>query len=179
MAGAVPSSSLRISPVDRRGRKIDPAVLAAAEEILPRAVAHGTKLLGDLAVIANLLEETAAVVSRRLQSDPSLILNLPGYLLICFVRKVNRVKSRQVVTVSVSQAAQPNVAWADPSEQLYTKILLDEFLVRCDFITRDMASRRMAGYSWEEIGRVHGMSGHAAEIRVRYVFQQVRGKLKI
>ncbi len=179
MAGAVPSSSFRISPVDRLGRKIDPAVLAACKEILPRAVAHGIKVLGDLAVIANLLEEAAAVVSRKLQSDPSLILNVPGYLLVCFVRKVNRVKSRQVVTVSMSTAVRPDVAWADPSEQLYTKILLDEFLVRCDFITRDMASRRMAGYSWEEIGKAHGMSAHAAEIRVRYVFQQVRGKLKI
>jgi hypothetical protein len=179
MAGAVPSSSFRISPVDRLGRKIDPAVLAAAEEILPRAVAHGTKLLGDLAVIANLLEETAAVVSRRLQSDSSLILNLPGYLLICFVRKVNRVKSRQVVTVRIPEAVRPNVAGADPSDQLYTKILLDEFLARCDFITRDMASRRMAGFSWEEIGRVHGMSAYAAEQRVWCVFQQARGKLKI
>jgi hypothetical protein len=179
MAGAVPSSSFRVSPVDRLGRKIDPAVLAAAEEILPRAVAHDMKLLGDLAVIANLLEEAAAVVSRRLQSDPSLILNVPGYLLMCFVRKVNRAKRREVVTVSMSEAVRPRLAWADPSDQLYTKILLDEFLARCDFITRDMASRRMAGYSWEEIGGVHGMSAHAAEQRVWYVFQQVRGKLKI
>ncbi len=179
MAGVGPSTSFRISPVDRRGRKIDPTVLAAAEEIIPRAVSHGLKLLGDLAVIANLLEEAAAVVSRRLQSNPSLILNLPGYLLVCFVKKANRVKRRQVVTVSLSEAVLPKVAWADPSDQLYTKILFDEFLARCDFITRDMASLRMAGYSWAEIGRVHGMSAHAAEERVRYVFQQVRGKLKI
>src|SRR5689334_7536414 len=165
MAGAAPSTSLRISPVDRLGRKIDPAVLAAAEEIIPRAVAHGMKLLGDLAVIANLLEEAAAVVSRRLQTDPSLIVNVPGYLLMCFLRKVNRFKRKQVVTVSLSEAFLATVAWADPSDELYTKILLDEFLARCDFVTRDMASRRMAGSSWEEIGRIHGMSAHAAEQR--------------
>jgi hypothetical protein len=179
MAGAGPSSSFRISPIDRLGRKIDPAVLAASEEILPRAVAHGMKVLGDLAVIANLLEEAAAVVSRRLQSDPSLTLDLPGYLLVRFVKKVNRFKRKQVVTASLSEAFQATVAWADPSDRLYTKILLDEFLARCDFITRDMASRRMAGCSWEEVGRVHGMSAYAAEQRVWYVFQQVRGKLKI
>ena len=179
MAGPGPSSSFRISPVDRLGRKIDPAVLAAAEEILPRAVAHGMKLLGDLAVIVNLLQEAAAIVSRRLQSNPSLILNLPGYLVVCFVKKVNRFKRKQVVTASLSEAFRATVAWADPSRELYTKILLDEFLVRCDFITRDMASRRIAGFSWEEIGRVHRMSAHAAEQRVWYVFQQVRGKLKI
>jgi DNA-directed RNA polymerase specialized sigma24 family protein len=179
MAGAVPSGSFRIGPVDRLGRRIDPAVLAAAEEILPRAVAHGVKLLGDLAVIANLLEEAAAVVSRRLHSDPSLILNVPGYLLMCFVRKANRLKRKQLVTVSLSETVRPKVAWADPTDQLHAKILLDEFLARCDFITRDMVWRRKAGFSWEEIGRVHGISAHAAEERVRYVFQQVRGKLKI
>lgn len=179
MAGAGPSSSFRIGAVDRLGRKIDPALLAAAEEIFPRAVAHGMKLLGDLAVIANLLEETAAVVSRRLQSDPSLIFNLPGYLLVCFVKKVNRLKRKQVVAASLSEAFRATVAWADPSHELYTKILLDDFLARCDFITRDMASRQMAGFSWEEIGRVHGMSAHAAEQRVWYVFRQVRAKLKI
>src|SRR5690349_19930433 len=127
MAGVGPSTSFRISPVDRRGRKIDPAVLAAAEEIIPRAVAHGMKLLGDLAVIANLLEETAAVVSRRFQSNPSLIHNLPGYHLVCFVKKVNRFKRKQVVTVNLSEAFRTTVAWADPSHELYTKILLDEF----------------------------------------------------
>ena len=179
MAGAVPSSSFRISSVDRLGRRIDPAVLTAAEEILPRAVAHGVKLLGDLAVIANLLEEAAAVVSRKLQSDPSLILNVPGYLLMCFVRKVNRAKRKEPLMVNLSEAVRPKLAWADPSDQLHTKILLDEFLARCDFITRDMVWRRKAGFSWEEIGRVHGISGHAAEERVRYVFQQVRGKLRI
>ena len=179
MAGAGPSSSFRISPIDRLGRKIDPAVLAASEEILPRAVAHGMKVLGDLAVIATLLEEAAAVVSRRLQSDPSLTLDLPGYLLVRFVKKVNRFKRKQVVTPGLSEAFRATVAWADPSDRLDTKILLDEFLARCDFITRDMASRRMAGCSWEEIGGVHGMSAYAAEQRVWYVFQQVRGKLKI
>jgi hypothetical protein len=87
--------------------------------------------------------------------------------------------SRYQVFRSLSEAFRATVAWADPSRELYAKILLDEFLASCDFITRDMASRRMAGFSWEETGRVHGMSAHAAEQRVWYVFQQVRGKLKI
>lgn len=70
MAGVGPSTSFRISPVDRRCRKIDPAVLAAAEQIIPRAVSHGMELLGDLAVIANFLEEAAAVFSRKTSVQP-------------------------------------------------------------------------------------------------------------
>jgi len=59
------------------------------------------------------------------------------------------------------------------------KILVDEFLDHCDFITQDMFWRRVEGFSWEEIGRVYEMSAHAALERVRHVFQQVRARLKI
>jgi DNA-directed RNA polymerase specialized sigma24 family protein len=184
MAGAVPSGSFRISPVDRLGRRIDPAVLAAAEEISLAAVAYGMKLLGDLAVIANLLEEAAATVSRRLQSQSSRtaaqqIQNLPAFLLVCFRRKVHRAKRKQVVTVSMREVARSKPSWADPAAEFDMKILIDEFLTRCDFITQDMVWRRLQGYSWKEIGGAHGMSAHAAEERCSHVFQQVREKLKI
>jgi len=36
-------SLVRLNAVDRRGRKIEPAVLAAAEEIYPKALDHGLK----------------------------------------------------------------------------------------------------------------------------------------
>jgi DNA-directed RNA polymerase specialized sigma24 family protein len=184
MAGPVPSGSFRISPVDRLGRRIDPAVLAVAEEIRPVAVAHGLKLLGDPAVVANLLEEAAAIVSRRLESQRSQtasqqIHSVPRYLYTCFIRKVNRVKRKQLVTVGLIETVRPKPAWADPSAQLDMKILADEVLAQCDFITQDMFWRRTEGYSWEEIGRVHEISAHAAEKRFSQTFQQVRGKLKI
>ena len=181
MAGPVRSGSFRISPVDRLGRRIDPAVLAAVEEILARAVAYGLKLLGDPAVIANLLEEAAAVVTRRLRSQgPQQIQNVPRYLYRCFKRKVNRAKRKQVVTVSLLEADLRKPAWADPSAQFYMKILADELMARCDFITQDMEwQRQWEGDSWKEVGRVHGMSAHAAQERCRHVLQQVREKLKI
>jgi DNA-directed RNA polymerase specialized sigma24 family protein len=179
MAGPAPGGFFRISPVDRLGRRIDPSVLAAAEEILPRAVAHGVKMLGDLAVIANLLEDAVVVVSRRLQSDPSSIFDIPAYLLRCFRRKVSRFKRKQVVTVSLGEGVRAALGWADPTDQLLMKILVGEVLARFDPITREMFWWRKARFSWEEIGRMYGMSAHAAEQRVRYVFQQVREKLKI
>jgi DNA-directed RNA polymerase specialized sigma24 family protein len=176
MAGAAPSSSFRISPVDQLGRRIDPAVLAVAEQILRRAVAPGLKLLGDPAMVANLLEEAAAIVSLRLQSQQ--IQNVPAYLLKCFLRKVNRLKSRQIVTVHLDEGQWEGIAWTDPSAQFDMKILCDEFLARCDCITQCMLRRRLQGYSWKEIGKLHGMSAHAAEERCSHVLQQVREKLK-
>jgi hypothetical protein len=41
----------RLNALDRRGRKIEPAVLEAAEGIYSRALEHGLKLLGDPAVV--------------------------------------------------------------------------------------------------------------------------------
>jgi DNA-directed RNA polymerase specialized sigma24 family protein len=181
MAGPAPGGFFRISPVDRFGRRIDPVVRAAAEEILPRAVAHGSELLDDLAVMTNLLEESAAIVSRRLRSHecPQQIRKVRAYLYVCFLRKVNRFKRKQVVTVSLEETVRSRPAWADPSAQFDMKILIDEFLARCDSVTQVMFWLRMKGHSWEEIGRIYDISPNGAKERVRYVFQQVRGKLNI
>jgi DNA-directed RNA polymerase specialized sigma24 family protein len=158
--------------------------LAAVEQILPMAVWHGSRLLGDPAVITNLLEDAAAIVSRRLQSQCSLadrqqIHNVPAYLLTCFKRKVNRAKRKEVVTVSLDETVRPEAAGVNPAAQFDLKILADEYLARCDFITIDMYWRRVEGYSWEEIGKTYEMSAHAAEKRFSQAFQQVRAKLKI
>ena len=159
-------------------------MLAAAEEILPVAVAYGLKLLDDPAVVANLLEEAAAITSRRLRSNGSLTQSqgnqergrVPVRM---FLRKVNRVKRKEVVTVSLCETTWPKPAWADPSAQFDMKILVDEFLARCDSDAQVMFWRRMKGHSWDEIGRIYDMSPNGAKERVRYVFQQVREKLNI
>ena len=46
---------------------------------------------------------------------------------------------------------------------LESQILVSEFLTRCDPVTRDMFYRRSQGFSWKEIGKVYGISAHAAE----------------
>src|SRR5467141_1936444 len=111
MTGVGSSGPFRISPVDRFGRKIDPLVLAAAEELFPRALEHGVKLLGDPAVVTNELEEVAATVSRVLRTkrstgNPEQIRNLAGYVSRAFVRRVNHLRRRQLVMVSLAEAAQ-------------------------------------------------------------------------
>ena len=49
--------AVHVNPVDRLGRRIDPAVLNVAEVISRRALRHAEKLLIDPAVAINLLEE--------------------------------------------------------------------------------------------------------------------------
>jgi hypothetical protein len=158
----------RLNPVDRLGRTIDPEVLAAAEEIFPRALEHGLKLLGDSAVIANALEEVAAAVTRVVsrteapRGDPAAIKNLPGYVFRAFVRHVNRLRRKQLVLVSSNGDRQAStLRWADPSRDFETKILVDECLAQCDFVTQDMFWRRVQGFSWAEIGKIQTAGANA------------------
>ena len=182
MASGASPSSFRLNSVDRDGRKIDPTVLAAAETVFPRALEYGTNLLGDPAVVANTLEEVAATVSQLVArrdppGEPAPIRNLPGYVFRAFVRQVNRLKSKELAVLDAAIAGQTLAQrFADPSHQLEMKILVDECLAQFDFTERDMCWRRLEGFTWDEIGPVHGLSGHAAEVKFRNAVRAVKAK---
>jgi DNA-directed RNA polymerase specialized sigma24 family protein len=185
MAAEGSRSLFRLNAVDRRGRKIEPAVLEAAEGIYSRALEHGLRLLGDPAVVTTALEEVAAIVSRAVRTkeppgDRMHVRDLRAYLFRAFLRHINHLKRKEVTLVSLSERAQmPEPTWADPSREFDNKILLDECLAQCDFIAQDMAWRRMQGLSWEEVGKIHGLSAHAAEARFNYALQKARERLKM
>src|SRR6266481_2075668 len=183
MATGASPSSFRLNSVDRHGRRIDPAVHAAAESVFPRALEYGTNLLGDSAVVTNTLEEVAATVSQLIArrdppGEPAPIRNLPGYVFRAFVRQVNRLKSKELAVLDAAIAGQTLAQrLADPSHQLEMKVLVDECLAQFDFTERDMCLRRLEGFTWDEIGPVHGLSGHAAEVRFRNAVRAVKAKL--
>jgi hypothetical protein len=183
MATGASPSSFRLNSVDRHGRRIDPAVLAAAESVFPRVLEYGTNLLGDSAVVTNTLEEVAATVSQLIArrdppGQPAPIRNLPGYVFRAFVRQVNRLKSKELAVLDAAIAGQTlTQRLADPSRQLEMKVLVDECLAQFDFTERDMCWRRLEGFTWDEIGPVHALSGHAAEVRFRNAVRAVKAKL--
>jgi DNA-directed RNA polymerase specialized sigma24 family protein len=185
MAAEGSRNFFRLNAVDRRGRKIDPAVLEAAEGIYSRALDHGVKLLGDPAVVTTALEEVAATVSMVIKTkdspgDPLPIRNLRHYLFRAFLRQIDHLKRKELVAVGLTEVAKvANPPWANPFEQFEHKLLLDECLAICDSVTQDMASRRMHGFTWEEIGRAYDLSAHAAESRFSHALRQARKRLKI
>jgi DNA-directed RNA polymerase specialized sigma24 family protein len=179
MAGEFRSEvGFRISPIDRLGRTIDPAVLDAAEKIGQRAIAFAEKLVVDPAVATNLLEESAAAVSRVLRTKRSQngapIRDLQAYLFRAFIRRINKISSRTPILGNPDRA---KVMDFPVSEDFELRILVDEFLMRCDSVTRDMFYRRIQGFSWREISKVYGISAHAAESRFSQALQRVRKQL--
>ena len=177
------TNCLRLNSIDRHGRHIDPAALAAAEAVFPRALELSINLLVDSAVVANVLEEVAAEASLQLTRragvrEAAPIRNLAGYVFRAFEREVNRLKQKEVALLD-DDIARHTLAqrWADPSRQLEMNVLSEECLARFDFQVRDMCSRWMAGYSWDEIGKIHGISGHAAELRFWNAVRRMRKQL--
>ncbi len=183
MASGASPSSFRLNSVDRHGRQINPAVLAAAEAVSSRALDYGVNLLGDAAVVANTLEEVAATVSQLIArrdppGEPAPIRNLPGYVFRAFVRQVKRLKNKELAVLDAAIAGQtPAQRLADPVRQLEMKILVEECLAQFDFMERDMCWRRLEGFTWDEIGPVHGLSGHAAEVRFLNAARAVKANL--
>jgi DNA-directed RNA polymerase specialized sigma24 family protein len=102
------------------------------------------------------------------------------YLFRAFLRQVNRLKSKDPTLVSLSEAASVSIpASADPLRELEDKMLLDECLALCEPWLQDMALRRLQGFSWDEIGELYGVSGHAAEARFSHALRLARERLKI
>ncbi len=171
-----------INAVDRLGRRIDPAVLAAAEEMGPRAVQYGERLLHDSALATTLLEESAATVSRAIVLKRSTgaagVRNLQAYIFRAFLRRVNKVRRKDPILANPT-GVNPAMRGSpiDVSEEFELKVLVDEFLTRCDPLIRDMFFRRMEGFSWKEIARVYGTSAHAAEARFSQALRRVRERL--
>jgi DNA-directed RNA polymerase specialized sigma24 family protein len=169
-----------LSPLDHRGQAITPPVLSAAEEISRRAIRHAERVSIDPAVAANLLEEAAAAVSRALRArrgDEVPVRNLEAYLFRAFLRRLNKTKKRQLrLDEAIGFLGSTPKTW-DPRRAVEMKILLDEFLMKCDPEMRDVLYRRIAGSSWKEIGWVYQISSHAAESKFSQAFRKVKRKL--
>jgi DNA-directed RNA polymerase specialized sigma24 family protein len=174
-------SNASLSAVDPRGQPISPSVLCVAEEISRRAIQHAERALIDPAVAANLLEEAAAAVSRALKakgSNEAPVRDLDAYLFRAFLRRLNKAKKRQVrLGEAIAFLGSTSQTSWDPRSAVEMKILVDEFLMKCDPAMRDVLYRRIAGSSWKEIGWVYQISSHAAESKFSQAFQKVKRKL--
>ena len=182
MAGTHSHDTVRISPVDRHGRTISPEVLEAAHEIGARALRFAERQLGDSAVAASLLEEAAATVSRAIivqsrNGNPA-VRNLQAYLFRAFIRRVDRVKRKELPLLESFINEIQQSSGSDPSHEMELKLLVDELLTRCNNMARDMFYRRTEGFSWQEIGNLYGVSAHAAEGRFDRALKRLRKALR-
>src|SRR5439155_19543893 len=94
--GRHPHRCFRFNPMGRRGRKICPSVLDAAEEIGIRAIEHAENEFIDPAVAATLLEAAATdprAPQEKTQCTQSVSRGLPSYLFRPFIGRITKSRS--------------------------------------------------------------------------------------
>ena len=169
-----------LNSVDLSGREIDPTVLSVANRIAPKAVSYAERLLGDPAIAINLFEQAAASVSEAIktkQASGSVVRDLAAYLFRTYMRLVSQTRRKEpMLQESLDVEAENQISQRDLAE---AALLLDEIMAVCDRLTREIAFRRIEGFSWKEIGKRYGLSGHAAEARFSKALDRARKKLKI
>lgn len=170
-----------MNSVDSRGRPIDPEVLNVARLIAVRLIRFAEELIKDSALAMSLLEEAAASVSRVIRRRANLgkppIAHLEAYLFRAFIRRVNTARRKQMRLWNAMTSPNSSPNRTGYAEKVELKILADEFITRCDAVTRDMLYRRIQGFSWREIGIIYGISAHAAEARFSQRLKKVRRRL--
>ena len=163
---------------DRHGRTIESSILSVAQEIAPRALIFGEKLLGDSALAATLLEEAAANVSdtlrRKMERDEPGIEDATRYLFRAFIRRIQVEKQTQLVLDFGAGDDRERHAHPfdrpDPERQLLVQELLDT----CDTVTREIVYRRLEGFSWKEIELSCGITINAAKLRFSKTLRRLR-----
>src|SRR6266581_7695698 len=100
-----------IRPEDQRGRRVDSRILDASYRLWPWAYRHVERELRDGARAAELLEEVAMDVARRLRLEPAVARNLSGFLITAFHHRVRweRLKDRR----SSYEGLLPEITWLE------------------------------------------------------------------
>ena len=160
-----------INDKDERGQPLDAEVLGAAERIWARVVVLTRSRLHDVSRAAEILEATAAAVSRALRrrsAEPA-VRDIDAYLMYAFIRRLHKIAAKEsrlqsghsshMLTYLAAQTGPP------PSE-VVAEIQLRELLSYMDFRTRGMFALRCEGYSWKQIAeQLDFKSGHSAEVQ--------------
>ena len=164
--------------VDRFGRPIDPGVFRIAEEIAPRAVSYGERLLGDSAVALTLFEEAAASVSRALREEVASgdlhVREMRRYLFRCYLRRISAARRAESSVVTAAESLSPSLLQNSDPRTIEAAVVLRELQDRCDSVTRIILQRRLAGCSWKQIEREFGISANAAALRLRRAIRQLQ-----
>jgi DNA-directed RNA polymerase specialized sigma24 family protein len=171
-----------LNSVDRLGRAVEASVLVIAQEIAPRAVSHGERLLGDPSLALTLLEEAAAAVSKTLAekhtSGKPAIRDMQRYLFRVYLRRINIERRHSFSADDAIEMEWGEHVLRSPEGDIERRILLKEVLESCDTLTREIFYLRLEGCSWKEIEKRCGIPLNAASLRFSKAIRRLRNQLR-
>jgi RNA polymerase sigma factor (sigma-70 family) len=167
---------LWIRPKDPRGAPIDPRVVEASERNWPWAYRYVESELQDGTRAAELLEQVAIEVSRRLRVTPEVSRNLNGYLVTSFHNCVRseQAKDNRLVYEGLLQDLERNrrLEATDWVAALEVELLVQSLISRLPHEVRHLLHYRMVGFTWRAIGRRLGISTKQANSRFYHGVQK-------
>lgn len=175
---AKPSPRFLLNSVDLLGREIDPAVLSVAQQIAPRAVPHGERLLRDPALALSLFEQAAATVSKILKEKAASgkpgIRDMRRYLFRTYLRRISVERKASLALDDATEEEWQKHARQTDDSDVERQILVKELLETCDTLTREILYRRLEGFSWREIEKSCGVPVNAANLRFSKALRRLR-----
>lgn len=175
--------ALLLNAIDHLGRPVEPSVLSVAQEIAPRAVSHGEKLLGDPALAISLFEEAAATVSKTIKekaaSGKPRIRDVRGYLFRAYLRRISvERKASLALEHSTEEEWQKHAQQTDDSD-IERHILVKELLETCDTLTREILYRKLEGCTGKEIEKFCGIPVNAANLRFSKALRRLQRAVRV
>ena len=161
-----------LQPDDQLGRELDPDVCRELRGLWPWAYHHVEFVLRDAPRAAELLEEVAIDVSRRLNVEPEVGRNLKGYLITAFHRRVGReiVRNGRITYEGLLRELEakrlliaPN--WLIPLEM---RICVRQLVALMPSPAQRIVHYRLLGFTWDEIADSLGLQ--AAQARNKYYY---------
>jgi DNA-directed RNA polymerase specialized sigma24 family protein len=168
--GKVPPFWIRTDA--RADRWLHPDVREESEDLWPWAYRYVTFVLHDPPRAAELLEDVAFEVSRRLQAQPEVNQNLKGYLITAFHHRVGlellrngRVTYEGLLRDLEGKHRLVARDWLMPLE---IKICVGEIIALMPQEARRVVQYRLLDYTWEETAEAMGILVEQARNKYYY-----------
>jgi DNA-directed RNA polymerase specialized sigma24 family protein len=140
---------------ERAGRSLNPDVRAASLDLWPWAYRYVSSVLRDPPRAAELLEDVALEVSKRLQVKPEVSRNLKGYVIAAFHHRVGLelIRSGRITYEGLMHDLEGKHRlfardWLLPTEM---KICVREIIALMPAEARRVVHYRLLNYTWVEI----------------------------
>jgi hypothetical protein len=147
------------------GRPFRPDVREAAHRVWKSVSYKTQEILGDPGDAAEVLESSVESISRYLDKNhvPLHSADPAGLLIVASYRTLRRLARRQwrIELVGTSSELAEVLRVSDWRDEIDRHLFLEELARELDTKSRSILRLRMAGYDWNEIGRILGMSASA------------------
>lgn len=156
---------------DASGKAVETDLLDAARRTWTRMLSYAQRFQQDPSTSADILEDVILALSRARRTRRGLcnpIRNLDSYLYVAFVRRLNRLASREPKIQYVGSLQDldsfSGIQTRGTPPTVEDELLVTELLQYTNHRTRQMFFLRMSGYSWKEVARILRTTANSAQV---------------